>query len=104
MTKGPKIDSCGLPEKAEKKNKIKYILTLPLFRIKVYKISMLYNKSHLWIYQLKGSLFTVTLINYTSSTKENKKIKTIKGNYILVRIDQVLVKYWLALKKIGKFT
>ena len=65
---------------------------------------MFYNKSHLWICQLKGSLFTATLINYTSSTKENKKIKTIKGNYILVRIDQVLVKYWLALKKIGKFT
>ena len=86
MTRGPKIDSCGLPEKAEKKKKIKYILTIPLFRIKVYKISMFYNKSHLWIYQLKGSLFTVTLINYTSSTKWNKKIKTIKGNYILVRI------------------
>ena len=65
---------------------------------------MFYNKSHLWICQLKGSLFTVTLINYTSSTKGNKKTKTIKGNYILVRIDQVLVKYWLALKKIGKFT
>ena len=36
MTRGPKIDSCGIPEKAEKKIIIiKYILTLPLFRIKV---------------------------------------------------------------------